>query len=34
MGAIRLYRKLGFAGLENLPAVTPAGVTYFATKKL
>jgi ribosomal protein S18 acetylase RimI-like enzyme len=33
-GAIRLYRKLGFAGLENLPAVTPAGVTYFATKKL
>jgi ribosomal protein S18 acetylase RimI-like enzyme len=33
-GAIRLYRRLGFAGLENLPAVTPAGVTYFATKKL
>jgi ribosomal protein S18 acetylase RimI-like enzyme len=33
-GAIRLYRRLGFSGLENLPVTAPAGVTYFATKKL
>jgi ribosomal protein S18 acetylase RimI-like enzyme len=33
-GAIRLYRRLGFAGLENLPVEAPAGVTYFASRKL
>lgn len=33
-GAIRLYRKLGFAGLDGTSAEVPVGVTYFATKKL
>jgi ribosomal protein S18 acetylase RimI-like enzyme len=32
--AIRLYRRLGFGGLDGAPEVAPAGVTYFATKKL
>ena len=33
-GAIRLYRELGFAGLDGLPSSAVAGVTYFATKRL
>jgi ribosomal protein S18 acetylase RimI-like enzyme len=33
-GAIRLYRRLGFGGLDGLPSTAPAGVTYFATRKL
>ena len=33
-GAIRLYRRLGFSGLEGLPLESPAGVTYFANRKL
>jgi ribosomal protein S18 acetylase RimI-like enzyme len=33
-GAIRLYRRLGYTGLDGLPATAPAGVTYFATRKL
>lgn len=33
-GAIRLYRRLGFSGLDGLPAEALAGVTYFANKKL
>lgn len=33
-GAIRLYRRLGFSGLDNLPVEAPAGTTYFANKKL
>jgi ribosomal protein S18 acetylase RimI-like enzyme len=32
--AIRLYRRLGYGGLESLPAQAPVGATYFATKKL
>ncbi len=32
--AIRLYRRLGYAGLDAVPSDAPAGVTYFATKKL
>ena len=30
----RLYRRLGYAGLDAVPSDPPAGVTYFATKKL
>jgi ribosomal protein S18 acetylase RimI-like enzyme len=33
-GAIRLYRRLGYTGLDGIPAAAPAGVTYFATRKL
>ncbi len=33
-GAIRLYRALGFTGLDGLPPEGPAGATYFATRKL
>jgi ribosomal protein S18 acetylase RimI-like enzyme len=33
-GAIRLYRRLGYTGLDGVPAPAPAGVTYFATCKL
>lgn len=33
-GAIRLYRRLGFTGLDGVPAAAPAGATYFATRKL
>jgi ribosomal protein S18 acetylase RimI-like enzyme len=33
-GAIRLYRRLGFTGLDGLPVEASAGVTYFAKKKL
>ena len=33
-GAIRFYRRLGYSGLDGAPAKIPAGVTYFATKKL
>ena len=33
-GAIRLYRRLGFSGLDGLPLEAPAGATYFATRKL
>ena len=33
-GAIRLYRRLGFTGLDGLPAQALAGVTYFAGKRL
>jgi ribosomal protein S18 acetylase RimI-like enzyme len=33
-GAIRLYRRLGYAGLDAVPSDAPAGATYFATKKL
>lgn len=34
VAAIRLYRRLGFRGLDGLPAVSPAGVTYFANRQL
>ena len=33
-GAIRLYRRLGFTGLDGLPSTAAAGVTYFASKRL
>ena len=33
-GAIRLYRRMGFGGLDGLPAEAPAGATYFAIRKL
>jgi ribosomal protein S18 acetylase RimI-like enzyme len=33
-GAIRLYRKLGYSGLDGVALDAPAGVTYFANKKL
>jgi len=33
-GAIRLYRRLGFSGLDGLPLEAPAGATYFANRKL
>ena len=33
-GAIRLYRRLGFGGLDGLPPEAQAGVTYFAKRKL
>ena len=33
-GAIRLYRRLGYTGLDGVAATAPAGVTYFATRKL
>lgn len=32
--AIRLYRRLGFEGLEGLPVAAPAGVNYFAKLRL
>lgn len=32
--AIRLYRRIGFAGLDGVPVQPPAGVTYFANRKL
>lgn len=32
MNAIRLYRRLGFGGLDGLPAEALAGVTYFAKR--
>ena len=32
--AIRLYRRLSFSGLDNLPVEAPAGTTYFANRKL
>ena len=31
-GAVRLYRRLGFRGLDNLPAEGPAGATWFASR--
>ena len=31
-GAVRLYRRLGFKGLDNLPAEGPAGATWFASR--